>query len=142
MSQYHYAPVVQQYGLGWLILRLLYFFFFGLWFSGIWAAIAWVLSITIIGLPIGLWMLHRLPQVATLRPERHNVEYTSSGEIYTRNLPQPNFFIRAIYFLLIGWWLSALWLTVAWALCAVLIGIPIGFWMIDRVPAIMTLART
>lgn len=142
MSQYHYAPVVQQYGLGWLIVRLLYFFFFGLWFSGIWAAIAWVLSITIIGLPIGLWMLHHLPQVATLRPERHNVEYTPRGEIYLRNLPQPNFFIRAIYFLLVGWWLSALWLTIAWALCAVLIGIPIGFWMIDRVPAIMTLART
>jgi uncharacterized membrane protein YccF (DUF307 family) len=42
----------------------------------------------------------------------------------------------------VGWWLSALWLTVAWALSASIIGLPFAFWMFNRVPAIITLART
>jgi UDP-N-acetylmuramyl pentapeptide phosphotransferase/UDP-N-acetylglucosamine-1-phosphate transferase len=33
-------------------------------------------------------------------------------------------------------------LTVAWALCTVIIGLPFGFWMFNRVPAVITLART
>lgn len=125
-----------------LLLRALYFVFFGLWFSGIWAAIAWVLCVTIIGLPLGLWMLNRIPQVTTLRPQRSDLVITSSGRVYTRNIAQPPFLLRAIYFVLVGWWFSAIWLAIAWALCAVLIGLPFGFWMFNRVPAVITLARS
>jgi uncharacterized membrane protein YccF (DUF307 family) len=135
------TPVEQQHGLLWLLLRIVYFVVFGLWFSGIWAAIAWVFSVTIIGLPVGLWMLNRLPQVSTLQPVRQNVVFTESGRAYLNEMRQHNFLLRALYFVLVGWWFSALWLTVAWALSASIIGIPIAFWMINRTPGVMTLAN-
>lgn len=125
-----------------LLLRAIYFIVFGLWFSGVWAAIAWIFSITVVGLPIGLWMLNRLPQVATLRPQRSDLVISTDGRVYQRDVRQAPFLLRAIYFLLVGWWLSALWLLAAWALCTVIIGMPFGFWMFNRVPAIITLARS
>lgn len=60
--------------------------------------------------------------------------------VITRN-DGANLLIRALYFVLIGWWFSALWIAAAWALHASIIGMLIGFWMFDRVPAIITLAR-
>jgi hypothetical protein len=51
--------------------------------------------------------------------------------------------LRAVYFLLIGWWFSAVWLLLAWVLTLVTGGLalPLSFWMFDRVPALTTLAR-
>ena len=132
--------VVRQSGPG-LLVRALYFVLFGLWFSGIWAVVAWVLCVTIIGLPLGLWMLNRLPQVVTLRPNRSDLLVMPTGRVIERDVPQAPFLLRALYFLLIGWWLSAIWIAVAWALCASIVGMVIGFWMFDRVPALITLAR-
>jgi uncharacterized membrane protein YccF (DUF307 family) len=134
------TTVTQERGAG-LLLRAVYFIFFGLWLSGLWAAIAWVLCVTVIGLPFGLWMLNRLPQVTTLAPQRTSLVVDGAGRVYTSEVPQVNFLLRAIYFVLIGWWFSALWLGMAWALCTIIIGMPIGFWMFDRVPAIITLRR-
>lgn len=136
------TTVSPQHGLVWLLVRVAYFIFIGLWLSGIWAAVAWVLCVTIIGLPVGLWMLNKLPQVTTLQPERHDLVVTQTGSAYLRDVRQHNFLVRAVYFLLIGWWFSALWLAVAWALSSVIIGLPIAFWMFNRVPAVITLART
>lgn len=133
--------VTQPRGLVFLLLRIVYFVLLGLWLSSVWAIIAWVFSVTIIGLPVGLWMLNRLPQISTLKPERQNLIITTTGESYTTPVNQQPFFVRAIYFLLVGWWFSALWLSVAWLLSTTIIGIPFAFWMIDRVPAIITLAR-
>ncbi|HWQ14850.1 MAG TPA: YccF domain-containing protein [Roseiflexaceae bacterium] len=132
--------VVRQVGPN-LLVRALYFVFFGLWFSGLWAAVAWLLCVTIVGLPLGLWMLNRLPQVVTLAPQRSDlvIRGTRVTEVHP---PQAPFLLRAIYFVLIGWWLSALWIAVAWALCASVIGMVIGFWMFDRVPGLVTLARS
>ena len=45
------------------LIRILYFIFVGLWLGGIVTVLAWVLNITIIGLPLGLYLLNRLPQV-------------------------------------------------------------------------------
>ncbi len=124
-----------------LLLRAIYFLVFGLWFSAIWASVAWFLSVTIIGLPLGLWMLNRLPQVTTLRAQRGDLKINAQGEISRTSVPQAPFLLRALWFLLVGWWLSALWLSAAWALSATIIGLPFAFWMFDRVPAIITLQR-
>jgi uncharacterized membrane protein YccF (DUF307 family) len=135
-------PVViaRQSGPG-LLVRALYFVLFGWWFSGIWAVVAWIFCLTIIGLPFGLYMLNRLPQVVTLRPNRSDLVLTATGRVLERDVPQLPFLLRALYFVLIGWWLSAIWIAVAWALNASIIGMVIGFWMFDRVPALITLAR-
>lgn len=132
--------VAQPQGAG-LLVRAVYFVLIGLWLSGIWAAIAWLLCVTIIGLPFGLWMLNRLPQVTTLKPQGTALVIAQTGEAYHLDKPQYNFLLRVLYFIFVGWWLSALWITLAWGLCASVIGLIPGFWMVDRVPAITTLAR-
>ncbi len=128
------------------LIRALYFIFVGLWLGGVWTAIAWVLIVTIIGLPIGLLMLNRLPQVMTLKPVRSNRYLVQvDGHWVTRTIrkDQPSFLGRAIYFIFIGWWFSALWLAFAWAISGITLGLglPLAFWMFDRVPAVTTLSR-
>ncbi len=136
----HQPVVIQQRSGPNVLIRALYFIVFGLWFSSIWAAVAWVLCVTIIGLPLGLWMLNRLPQVVTLAPQRTDL-VIANGRAYYADVPQRPFLLRAVWFVFVGWWLSALWLALAWALCASVIGMVVAFWMFDRVPAIITLAR-
>jgi uncharacterized membrane protein YccF (DUF307 family) len=125
-----------------VLLRILYFLFIGLWLSGVWAAIAWFFCVTIIGLPLGLWMLNRMPQIATLEPQRADLLMDTSGRVFSRDREQFPFLLRGVYFLLIGWWFSALWLAGAWALCGSIIGLPIGFLMFNAVPTVVTLARS
>ena len=133
--------VIQRSDGAGLLIRALYFVLFGWWFSAIWAVVAWVLCVTIIGLPLGLFMLNRMPQVATLKPARTSLLVTPAGELVHLDVPQAPFLLRAIYFVLIGWWLSAIWLAVAWALHVTIIGMLVGFWMFNRVPAVVSLAR-
>jgi uncharacterized membrane protein YccF (DUF307 family) len=124
-----------------LLVRALYFILFGWWFSAIWAVVAWVLCLTIIGLPLGLLMLNRLPSVVTLKPTRTDLVVTGTGQIVERSVRQRPFLLRALYFILIGWWFSAIWLAIAWALHVSIIGMVIGFWMFNRTAAIVSLAR-
>ncbi len=51
-----------------LILRVIWFLLVGWWLAGILSVAAWALNATIIGLPLGLWIINRLPTSATLRP--------------------------------------------------------------------------
>lgn len=91
-------------------------------------------------------MLNRLPQAMTLKPRAQTVAVSVQGgtvivsQPQTRQLPLP---IRALYFVLIGWWLSALWLSAAWGLMTANGGLvfPIAFWMFDRTPFVLSLTR-
>lgn len=49
-----------------LVVRAIYFVFVGWWLSLLWANVASILAITIVGLPIAIWMLNRLPYVTSL----------------------------------------------------------------------------
>lgn len=49
-----------------LLLRAVYFVFIGWWLSLIWANVAMVFVVSIIGFPVGIWMLNRLPYVTSL----------------------------------------------------------------------------
>jgi uncharacterized membrane protein YccF (DUF307 family) len=129
-----------------LLVRVLYFLFIGWWLSLIWLVVAWILNVTIIGLPIGVLMLNKMPQVVTLKPtparSRINVSTQGNSMVVTRSdIVQEPFLLRAIYFVLVGWWLSLLWSGIAWSLCVSLIGMPIAFLMFDQVPAVTTLER-
>jgi hypothetical protein len=42
-----------------------------------------------------------------------------------------NMLVRMVWFLLVGWWLGALWLCIGLALMCTLIGIPIGLIMLN-----------
>ena len=114
-------------------IRALWFVFVGLWAGQAWLLVAWLLNLTLIGLPAGMWMLNQLPQVMTLRQQRRGVQMLAGRS----NVP---FVARAIYFVLVGWWLSLLWVELAWLASALLIGLPLGFLMFERVGTVATLA--
>jgi len=123
-----------------LLLRMIYFVLVGWWLGGLVSAFAWFLNVTIIGLPLGLWLINRLPTVITLRPQEQ--ERRLEGDRLRLGKRQRPFLLRALYFLLIGWWFSGIWMGIAYALVISIIGIPLAFWMYGRVGAVTTLFRS
>ena len=123
-----------------LILRVIWFLLVGWWLAGILSIAAWALNATIIGLPLGLWIINRLPTSATLRPPSSH--YRIQGGVPHSGVEQHSFIVRAIYFLLIGWWVSGLWMVVAYAFLITIVGMPAAFWMYGRIGAVTTLYRT
>lgn len=124
------------------LLRVIWFFVLGWELTGAWILVAWALNLTIIGLPLGIWMINRVPQVLTLksRPGAWEIDL-KNGKSRFVSAQQPPWLVRALYFLLIGWWLSLLWAGIAWLLCITIIGLPIGVLMLNGLPAVTTLQR-
>jgi uncharacterized membrane protein YccF (DUF307 family) len=123
-----------------LLLRIAWFILVGWWLTGILSAVAWAFNATIIGLPLGLWIINRLPLVATLRPI--DSVYVVDEGVMVSGVRQRPFLLRAIYFLLIGWWFSGLWMAVAYVLLLSIVGMPAAFWMYGRIGAVTTLFRS
>jgi uncharacterized membrane protein YccF (DUF307 family) len=123
-------------------LRALYFIFIGWWFSLLWINTAWALNASIIGLPLGLWMINRTPQVLTLQATSVVVVTSEEGDVLkVSSVPQAGCLVRILYFVFIGWWFSFFWANVAWFLCAIIIGLPLGLWMLNRLPMVTTLYK-
>ena len=55
------------------LIQILWFALVGWWLGAIWAAVAWLLMLTVIGLPISASMLNNVPQVMALRGRRPTV---------------------------------------------------------------------
>lgn len=123
-----------------LLVRFIYFVVIGWWLGGIVSGVAWFFNATIIGLPLGLWIINRLPTIITLRPQEASWQIT--GGVLRRGVEQHPFIVRALYFLLIGWWFSGLWLALAYAFVVSVIGLPLAFWMYNRIGAVTTLYRS
>jgi uncharacterized membrane protein YccF (DUF307 family) len=121
------------------LLQVLYFACIGWWFGLLWVTVAWLLNVSIIGLPLGAAMLNAVPQVIALRGRRM-VQVDALGRV--SDAPQLPFIVRALYFALIGWWFSGTWMIVAYVLCLTIIGLPLGFLMFDVTPLVTTLKRT
>jgi uncharacterized membrane protein YccF (DUF307 family) len=134
------ATIVTKKNPGCLV-QLVWFALVGWWLGQAWVAVAWFLAATIIGMPLAIMMLNRVPEVIALRGESELVLRNVGGRTIVTDVPQYNILLRALYFVLVGWWLSALWIEFAFALCATIIFLPIGFWMFDLVPAIVSLCR-
>lgn len=54
---------------------------------------------------------------------------------------QRSLLVRGLWFLVIGWWATGIWLSVAWFLNVTIIGIPLGIKMINLVPLVVSLRR-
>lgn len=139
VSSFNYAPSqVMPYNTGQtmnLLVRAVWFLMIGWWLGLLWMIAAWLFNITLIGLPVGLMMLNTLPQVTTLQ-SLNRAHHHSRGSY----LPQHPLMLRAVWFVLVGWWASLLWSIVAWSFCVSILLMPLAFWMIDRVPTVTTLA--
>ncbi len=117
---------------GWFVTAL-WFVFVGSWLTPMWAIAALLCIVTIIGAPLGLLMLNRLPQIATLRPPLQQPDGSA--------VPQRFWLVRALYFVFVGLWVSLVWMSLAWVFSVTLIGLPLGIWMWNRTPAVTTLAK-
>jgi len=116
-----------------LVVRIAWFFLVGWWLTLLAINVAWALNLTIILLPIGVKIINRVPYLLTLK--RRNTSIQPDG------VAQTSLLVRAIYFVLVGWWASLIWANVAWALCVTVIGIPIGIWMFGKLPYVTSLYR-
>ena len=127
------------------LIQIIWFFLVGIWLGEIWTAAAWILIVTVIGLPFGVKMINMLPKVIALREPEHQVRIThrTDGTEIQQVVPveQVHIVLRGFYFILVGWWLSAVWMQAAYTLCASVIGLPFGFWMFDYVPVLLSLHR-
>ncbi len=127
------------------LVQLLWFLLVGWWAGELWIVVAWLLMLTVVGIPLAVKMMNKIPQVIALRGQADSVTITTAGDgsvvSVGTSVPQHNIVLRSIYFLLIGWWLSGVWMEAAYVICATIIGLPVGFWMFDKVPAIVSLRR-
>lgn len=127
-----------------IIVRALWFVFIGWWLTAAVNVVAYLIALTIIGLPVAFMIFNRLPSVLTLRPRTvHTTHEVKSGIAYVTEstVAQRGFLGRAAYFIVIGWWFGAFWSALAWLLCILLLTLPLGVMMYNRLPAVMTLRR-
>jgi uncharacterized membrane protein YccF (DUF307 family) len=128
-----------------LLVRLLWWVFIGSWASGIAIAIAWFALITIVGIPLGIWIINRLPTILTLRPRTRHWEIGQDAEgrtvITERGRPQVDWPIRGLWFVIVGWWASGVWMAGAWLISLTIIGLPVAMLMFNRTPFIASLYR-
>ncbi len=115
------------------LLRIIYFLLIGWWLSLIVGFFAYLCCLSIIGIPIGVYIFNRFPQILTLKPKKNYLVDTNGKDV------EINFFLRSIYFFLVGWWLGLLALKVGWFLCITIIGMPLGLLILNRIPFLMTL---
>ena len=129
-----------------ILVRFLWFILIGWWLSGVVIVLAWLASVTVIGLPIGLLLLNRLPALATLKATPGDLRITYDEQrgrttSMVQSGRQRPFALRALWFVFVGWWLTGLWLAAAWFLSWTVIGLPIAFWMYAMVGTVVTLRR-
>lgn len=122
------------------LVRGVYFVFIGWWLGALASAVAWLLNITIIGLPLGLAIINHLGAIITLQPRSQTV-VVHGGVVTVSGAKQPAFALRAAYFLLVGWWLSGIWMALAYLALITILLIPLAFWMYNRTAAVTTLHR-
>jgi len=128
-----------------MLVRAIWFVFVGWWLTGIVSSVAWAAMVTIIGLPLGIWLINRIPTFLTLRP-RTTYAYAwsdSTGQVHTSatKLVQTPWYLRLIWFLVVGWWASAALMSVAYVLCVIIVTLPIGLMLFNRVPFVASLYR-
>lgn len=123
-----------------LWLRVLWFVLVGWWLTLFTLVLAYLCLLTIIGLPAAFWLFDRVPLVLTLKPRSEWAADEVGGTI-THGPEQLSLVVRALWFLLVGWWFSGIWITGAYVMFVTVIGIPVGIVMLNVLPTVVTLQR-
>lgn len=126
-------------------MRSVWWLFVGWWASGIAVGVAWFALATIIGIPLGIWIINRLPSILTLRPRTRTWVLGQDAEgrrvVSEAGRPQVAWYVRDVWFVLVGWWASAAWMSLAWVVQLTVIGIPTALLMFNRTPFVASLYR-
>ena len=127
------------------LARAVWFIFVGWWLTAIMIVVAYALALSILGLPFAFYLFNRIPAFLTLRgrSKTYQVETTADGRRYltSTNTEQLPIWLRAIWFIFVGFWLGAFWMAAAYVLCVLIVTMPFGIAMFNRVGAVMTLMR-
>ena len=115
-----------------LLVRAVWFIFVGWWLTGLWLSVAWFLNVTIIGIPLGIKMINKVPFVLSLKQRER---YVSEGE----GRSQYSLVVRGLWFLFVGWWASGVWTAIAYLLTLTIVGIPVAVWMYGKLPFVVSL---
>ena len=70
--------------------------------------------------------------------QSENQVNTPSIQFVTRS-HNPPFIVRAVWWLFVGWWLSAFFIVLGYLFVGTLILLPIGIWFLHRIPQAQTL---
>jgi uncharacterized membrane protein YccF (DUF307 family) len=128
-----------------ILVRAAWYLLVGWWLAGMLMAAAWFLAITIIGLPLAFYLVNRVPTVLTLRPRRETYRVVTGPDGTLRRevagVEQFSIAVRLLYFVLVGWWLSAVYMVISYLLFLTVIGIPLGLVMVNRLPFVFSLHR-
>jgi uncharacterized membrane protein YccF (DUF307 family) len=117
-----------------LLVRALWFVFVGWWLTPIVVNVAWALNVTVILIPLGIKLVNLVPTALTLaEPRSLSAPESARG--------QRSLLVRAVYFVLVGWWLSFAWANVATFFALTVVGLPVAFWMFNRLPFVTSLYR-
>lgn len=122
-----------------LIIRAIWFVAVGWWLTGVLLSVAWLLNLTIVGLPVGIKMINMVPKALSLKGASDTD--VNRVEIGGKSGDSPSLLIRGVYFVAIGWWLSGLWTALAYVLCVSVIGLPFGVKMFNKLPYIVSLYK-
>jgi len=126
-------------------IRAVYFLFIGWWASGIWLSIAWFLTLTVVGIPLGIKMVNKVPKVVSLKDQQIEMEITQNEDgsitVSESTKEQYSLVVRGVYFLLVGWWVSGIWMSIAWLATISILGLPVAVWMYNRLPFVVSLYR-
>lgn len=126
------------------LVQGLWYLLVGWWLGAAAIAVAWILNLTIVGLPVGMAILNNIPRILALQsPARHvpAASHLGSVTVASAGAAQHSFWLRAAYFVLVGWWWSGVWLALAYSACGTLILLPLGLHMFRLAPAMTTLRR-
>lgn len=127
------------------LVRVIWYLLFGWWLTGFAIVFAWGCAVTVILLPISFWIINQIPFLLTLRTRSTStstqVDAQGNVLVTTQRAEQRDFAVRAIYFVLVGWWATGLAMAVAYAMCLTILLIPFGLMLFNRLPAVMTLQR-
>ncbi|WP_324665042.1 YccF domain-containing protein [Haloarcula sediminis] len=115
-----------------LLVRAVWFVFVGWWLTGLWLSVAWFLNVTIIGIPLGIKMINKVPYVLSLKQRDRLVDETERRSQYS--IP-----VRAVWFVFVGWWASGVWTGIAYVLTLTIVGIPLAVWMYNKLPFVVSL---
>lgn len=117
-----------------LLTRAIWFVFVGWWLTPLVVNLAWGLNLTVVLAPIGIKLINLVPTVLTLAEPRSFADPTAARG-------QPPLLVRAVYFVLVGWWASFLWANLAVLFALTVVGLPVAIWMLNRLPYVTSLYR-
>ncbi|NHN59227.1 MULTISPECIES: YccF domain-containing protein [Halorussus] len=119
-----------------LVVRAAWYVFVGWWATGLWLSVAWLLNLSVVGLPLGIKMINKVPKVLTLKAE------ANSGLVDRRaGSDQPSLVVRAAYFVFVGWWASGVWMGAAYLVSLTVVGLPLAIVMYNKLPYVTSLYR-